>query len=184
MMMIIYRMPESLRERLAKPYLYNSSLIFVQGPREYVAFSLRTLLYSSLDTVHVVGDYTCETFLHYIGVPRLCVIDGNIMRSPFNISHITRYFEYVFNCVNPRGSISMDCIKKLQDALSLYKSLVIAKGEEDLLSLALMMYLPAGYIVYGIPKKGVVVVDVSSTKSETINLFSQFSLAILTPSSL
>jgi uncharacterized protein (UPF0218 family) len=47
-----------------------------------------------------------------------------------------------------------------------------------------MMYLPAGYIVYGIPKKGVVVVDVSSTKSETINLFSQFSLATLTPSSL
>jgi len=177
--MQVYKMPETLRGRLSRPYLYNPSLLFIEGPREYVAFTLRTLIYSYLSAVHVVGDYTCETFLQYIGTPRLCVIDGTVMRSFTDITHIVKYFEHIFNCTNPRGSISIDCIKKLRDALPLYKSLVVVEGEEDLLSLALMMLLPAGYVAYGIPRRGVVLVDVSVSRSEAVNLFSHFTLITL-----
>jgi uncharacterized protein (UPF0218 family) len=173
--MFVYRMPEDLRERLARPHLYNPTVLFIEGPREYVAFTLRTLLYSFLNVVYVVGDFTCETFLQYIGTPHLCVIDGTIMRKRSENLYITKSFEHVFSCVNPMSTISVDCIKKLQEALKHYKSLVIVKGEEDLLPLALLLLLPTGYIVFGIPKKGVALIDVSSyNRSEAVNIFSQF----------
>ncbi|MDK6029101.1 DUF359 domain-containing protein [Ignisphaera sp. 4213-co] len=175
--MIIYRMPDDLRKRLSAPHTYNKNLVVIKGPREYVAMVLRSIFYDKLHEVYVVGDYTCETFLLYIGIPRMCIVDGNIMRKPYEAHHtISKYFENVARCCNPRGAISSECIDVIRKALSIPKSLVVVDGEEDLLGLVLQSILLRGYVIYGLPHEGVAIADVLYSSIEAINLFAKFQL--------
>ncbi|MEM0062898.1 MAG: DUF359 domain-containing protein [Ignisphaera sp.] len=169
-------MPDELRKRLSAPQLFNKNLILLKGPREYVATILKSIFYDKLQDVYVVGDYTCETFLLHVGTPRMCIIDGNIMRKPHKSEHMLNYFEYVARCCNPRGSISVDCMTVIRDSMERPKSLVIVDGEEDLLALALQTTLLRGYVVYGLPNEGVAIADVTHSNIEAINIFSEFQL--------
>jgi len=174
-MQTVYRMPNNLRAQLSRPYEYNKSILFIEGPREYVAFTLRSYLYTHLYEVYVVGDYTCETFLNYIGMPRLCVIDNNVMRYHYNAMHNNiNKFVHIFRCSNPQGTISLDCLEKLREAYKAPRSLVIVDGEEDLLALALTLIVPSGFIVFGIPRKGVALINSREGKVDAVNKFSQF----------
>ena len=174
MKIVSYKMPESMRQRLSKPFLYDKNLLLLRGPREYVASVLRTLLYDKLYNVYVVGDYTCETFVQHIGLPRMCIIDGTTLRESYDTKHLLRFFDSLYECSNPRGTISMDCINKIKLALKGSRSIIFVHGEEDLLALALLIILPSGYVIYGIPHEGVAITDVIDSKVEAINIFSHF----------
>jgi len=74
-------MPLVFRQVLSKPYIYlqHGTTILI-GPREAIAFVLRSMHYTELYNIIVVGDYVCETFIKYIGVPRMCIVDGKTLR--------------------------------------------------------------------------------------------------------
>ncbi|MEL9939996.1 MAG: DUF359 domain-containing protein [Ignisphaera sp.] len=174
--MKIYKMPDELRKRLSSPQLFNKNLIVLKGPREYVATILKSIFYDKLQDVYVVGDYTCETFLLYVGIPRMCIIDGNIMRKPHKPEHMLNYFEHITRCYNPRGSISIDCINAIKGSMEKPRSLIIVDGEEDLLALFLQTNLLKGYVAYGLPNEGVAIADVTYSNVGAINIFSEFQL--------
>ena len=70
------------------------------------------------------------------------------------------------NVVNPAGTITAKSQLILYDAVQDGKCLaVIIDGEEDLLVLPLMVYMPFGsVIVYGQPREGMVVITVTEER--------------------
>jgi uncharacterized protein (UPF0218 family) len=173
-----YILPENLRKIFSYIHIYAENYVnSIKGLREFVGFKLRSELYIYLHRVAVVGDIVCSTFLNYVGVPRICIIDGKTLREFYNdINSFIKYFSYVFECRNSPGSISEGCIQTIVKALDIFhRALVVVKGEEDLLALAVSLVgRGIDYVVYGIPREGVGVIDVERFRVTAINLFTQF----------
>lgn len=163
---------------MAELHVYaEGSLTVVIGSREYVGLSLRAKLYCDLHRVAVIGDTVCYTFLKFVGIPRICVIDGKSLRIPINyMAEIMECYDCVTRCSNPPGTISQECLDVLNNAINSHRRcLIIVNGEEDLLVLATALNThKITYIVYGIPSKGVAVIDGEKFIETAINLFSQF----------
>lgn len=171
----LYAMPRELREMLARLHEHLYSYV-LRGPREYVGLTLRTLLHCELFQVYVVGDYVCRTFEIYVGIPKLCIVDTKTMRTHYEYPRQEAY-DSITSCRNPAGTISEECMKKLSDYVDNRHShaLILVEGEEDLLSLAVLLQASHGYLVYGIPKAGVAVVPIEpSNKVRALNIFSRF----------
>ncbi len=176
-MSIVYEMPPTFRETLSKPYIYlKHGTLLLTGSREAIAYTLRSQYYSELYNIIVVGDYVCETFVKYIGVPRLCIIDGRTLRHlDVNFDEIKKKFKYIETCRNPPGYISKTCLDAIYRCFKKgVDSLILVDGEEDLLTLASLIIIPHGYVVYGIPSLGVAISDTLSLKICATNIFSHF----------
>jgi uncharacterized protein (UPF0218 family) len=173
-----YILPEELRKTLAYIHIYAKEHINpITGLRDFIGFKLRSEFYGYLHRVAVVGDIVCSTFLGYVGVPRICIIDGKTLRELYRgVDVISKSFSYMLRCANPPGSISEECIQTIARALNtLYPVLVMIEGEEDLLALALCLIgKDIDYVIYGIPREGVGVIDVEKFRVTAINLFTQF----------
>ena len=74
---------------------------------------------------------------------------------------------------NPAGTISKALWKAIESTLSEEKSSKITvKGEEDLASLAVISMAPEGAkVIYGMPDRGMVVVDVNQQSKKRANDF-------------
>lgn len=177
--MILYLLPESLRSTLAKLHTYaENSITLFSGPRNYIGFKLRGELYPYLTRVAVVGDVVCTTFIEFVGVPRICIVDGKTLRTRYgNIEGVLHMFYNIHRCRNPPGTISSECLSTIASAMHYPgKQLVVVDGEEDLLALAAVLVgtKHIDYVAYGVPNEGVAVVDVEKFMVLAINLFSQF----------
>uniref|UniRef100_A0A7C5TFQ5 GTP-dependent dephospho-CoA kinase n=2 Tax=Ignisphaera aggregans TaxID=334771 RepID=A0A7C5TFQ5_9CREN len=177
MYITIYEMPLVFRQVLSKPYIYlqHGTTILI-GPREAIAFVLRSMHYTELYNIIVVGDYVCETFIKYIGVPRMCIVDGKTLRYlDIDSKEVKKSFEYVEVCINPQGYISKPCLETIDKCFREgLRSLIIVNGEEDLLALASLIIISQGYVVYGIPSIGVAISDATILKISVTNIFSHF----------
>lgn len=107
-----------------------------------------------------VGDYVTSHILDAGIHPEIAVVDHKIMRRDvdpieFNCDHET--------VSNPPGTITAESQRALFGALEHDNGFrLVAEGEEDLLVLPLMAYLPAGsVIVYGQPREGMVVITLT-----------------------
>ncbi len=170
-------MPEDLRTQLSNPEKYFDIAI-VEGPRIYVAHVLRTMLGNELVDVCVVGDYVCSTFIEYIGIPRICVVDGATLRELHRDVPWT-CFASVRRCVNPRGCISTNCIEVLNALPRAVPTLLYVEGEEDLLALYATASKICRYVLFGIPGRGVAIVDTERNYVKAINVLSRFRLVEL-----
>ena len=171
----LYVMPEELRKTLAQLHEHLYSYV-LKGPREYVGMALRILLHCKLFQVYVVGDYVCRTFEMYVGIPKLCIADMKTMRSLYEFP-TQEVYDIVITCRNPAGTISEECMKKLSIYIDNRYShiLLLVKGEEDLLGLAILLQASHGYLVYGIPRTGVAIIPIElDNKIRAHNIFSQF----------
>jgi len=108
-----------------------------------------------------VGDQVSKNMLKH-GIPLdVSIIDHKIMRkvtSPVNFKA-----ENIFRTRNPAGTITGESWKTIERAINCSgKTKVIVDGEEDLLTLVAVLSAPDGSIViYGQPKRGVVVIEVN-----------------------
>lgn len=111
-----------------------------------------------------VGDAVTAGLLSAGAKPWLCITDGMEGRRPF--SGEAPCYGRVFRVKNPSGTITRglwDAIKKA--GTSKGRSVIRVKGEEDLAVLPCILLYPCGTdIVYGLPGKGAVLVDVSPEK--------------------
>jgi GTP-dependent dephospho-CoA kinase len=116
-----------------------------------------------------VGDATTDRLNCYGIVPRVCVVDGRERRAQRkSIGGDSPLQNQVLQlkCSNPAGTISRRAVEVLVDAVR-YSNInpvrVIVQGEEDLLTLPILILVPAGSVVlYGQPFKGIVIVEVDS----------------------
>jgi uncharacterized protein (UPF0218 family) len=73
---------------------------------------------------------------------------------------------------NPKGNITPPLMRAIDDALLKKEGKIFVKGEEDLATLYCIAVAPIGsLVVYGQPKKGMVVVDVDKeSKKKAVSL--------------
>jgi len=172
-----FLMPNELRNLLAYFHIYKYPYVLtLRGDRESVGILLRLYYSNYIRETIVVGDYCCKTYLEFVGVPRLCIVDGKTLRnSDINISVIEKRFSYIERCINPGGCITLNCMETIKRC---YKAgipcLLIVDGEEDLLALASIILIDHGITIYGVPYEGVAIVPIDRAKIDAINIFSQF----------
>lgn len=173
-----YILPENLRRVLSLIHIYVKDHVqLITGSREFVGVELRSELYTYLHRVAVIGDIVCNTFLEYVGMPRICVIDGKTLREVHGyVNSFLDKFNEVFKCRNPPSSISTECIDVIAKALDNFvPKLVLVDGEEDLLALVVTLIgRGVDFVVFGIPREGVGLINVEGFKITAINFFSQF----------
>jgi GTP-dependent dephospho-CoA kinase len=116
-----------------------------------------------------VGDATTDRLNCYGIVPSVCVVDGRERRAQRKSIGGDSAFQdqaLQLKCSNPAGTISRKAVEVLVEAVR-YSNInpvrVIVQGEEDLLTLPLLILVPDGSVVlYGQPFKGIVIVEVDS----------------------
>ena len=134
-------------------------------------------LYSCVEDAKLivsVGDATTDRLYCYGIVPRVCVVDGRERRSQRkSIGGDSALQNQVLQlkCSNPAGTISRRAVEVLVEAVK-YSTInpvrVVVHGEEDLLTLPILVLTPAGSVVlYGQPLRGIVIVKVDSKTRRT-----------------
>jgi uncharacterized protein (UPF0218 family) len=111
-----------------------------------------------------VGDMVSRDISEYNYQPIIIIIDNKCMRK--KIAPRKFSVEKVFYASNPPGTITVEAIKAIKDALEIGKrSQIVIDGEEDLLTLIAILHAPEkALIVYGQPKEGFVVIKVTEKK--------------------
>jgi len=109
----------------------------------------------------VVGDFTAKNILDAGLHPDIVVIDHRTMR--VEVDPLDHGKKTVWNAYNPAGTITREACEILENAVILKREVsVIVEGEEDLLVLPLIVLMPVGsIIIYGQPREGMVVVEVT-----------------------
>ncbi len=110
-----------------------------------------------------VGDYVTSNILEAGIHPEIAVVDHKIMRRDVDPIEFKCDHESVDN---PPGTITAESQRALYGALEHTNGFrLVADGEEALLVLPLMAYLPEGsVIVYGQPREGMVVITLTEEK--------------------
>ena len=114
----------------------------------------------------VVGDFTTKNILDAGLHPDIYVVDHRVMR--VDVDPLNHGERKVFTANNPAGTIDAESWTALRKAVSLKsRASVIVEGEEDLLVLPLISLMPLGsLIVYGQPREGMVLVEVTEERKE------------------
>lgn len=91
----------------------------------------------------------------------IAVVDNKVMRKP--IVPVVLNMEKTFKLNNPAGTLTDEAWQVMRDAIEYEgRTKVLVEGEEDLLTLVAVLSAPYGsMVVYGQPKKGIVVLDVT-----------------------
>ncbi len=168
-------LPDSLRPMLARPLGTLLSGDDIQA----------ALIRNRQATVVTVGDMTTKVFLDSGIVPRLAVIDLHVQRQPymkFEDFHFPPEVHTVQVHSGP-GFISWEAVEAIKDWGYAVKhgnaekpTVIVVEGEEDLLTLPVVVHAPSGsYVYYGQPEQGVVEIAVNEDKvREVSDLLFQF----------
>jgi GTP-dependent dephospho-CoA kinase len=147
----VYRLPEGLRTKLAKPLgrLISSEEVKAQSFADLVA---------EAPMVIPVGDRVTETLGALGRIPDVQVIDSvenRKARLPPDVPYARR-----ISVENPPGTITEDAIGGIREAFRGKKPVRVAvKGEEDLLAIAVIALAPVSALIfYGQPGEGIVAV--------------------------
>jgi len=117
-----------------------------------------------------VGDIITMRFIKESRLPWISVIDGKTKRVVLE-NRIEEYNKPI-RVSNPPGTITFELWLSLEKACrSDEKTMILVDGEEDLATLPAIVLAPAGTtVLYGMPEKGVVVVDVSKAKERVMDI--------------
>jgi uncharacterized protein (UPF0218 family) len=136
-------------------------------------------LYSSIDdvlpliagkVVYTVGDVVTHNLLKQGITPAVAVVDGCTMRAP--CSRMPVVHGECIRVRNPAGTITDELTRALGNAIRNPPSTILVDGEEDLAVIPLVLAAPDGAIVlYGQPRKGVVLRAVDSEARRTAQKF-------------
>jgi hypothetical protein len=147
----VYKLPEGLRIRLARPWgrLFSAEEVKGQSFAELVR---------EASMVITVGDRVTETLGAQGRVPDVQVVDSREnrqQRAPPEVAFVRR-----IEVGNPAGTITEGAIEGIREALRGQKPARVAvKGEEDLLTLPVIALAPVSAVIfYGQPGEGIVAV--------------------------
>lgn len=157
----VYRLPESLRIRLARPVGRLFSAEEVKG-HSFAEVVRRAPM------VITVGDRVTETLGAQGRVPDVQVVDSKEnrkKRAPPDVAYARK-----IEVGNPPGTITEGAIEGIREALRGQKPVRVAvNGEEDLLAIPVIALAPVSAVIfYGQPGEGIVVVRVD-VKSKSRN---------------
>jgi len=160
-------LPEKLRSKLKKPF---GKLITYQPAIQLIQIIKK----EKPKIVIFVGDYCVKDALDHGLIPDLSIIDGKNLRKPFEKVPINNV--KVIKSKNPSATITSESWKKIriiiQEKLKKTikekpnKPVVLSiDGEEDLLVIPAVLESPNnGFVVYGQPHEGIVLIKTTFNK--------------------
>ncbi len=156
------RMPEELAPELRRPW----GRVYPSPSRD----TLRRLAESGV--LATVGDATTVSFVRVGAKPDVAVVDGRIARS-HEAPDVTGEFTLVLRLENPPGTITEASVAVIEEAflnaLDGDPTVVKVLGEEDLLTLVVLMVAPENSIVaYGLPGEGMVILRVTQALKDRV----------------
>ncbi|RLI79664.1 DUF359 domain-containing protein [Archaeoglobales archaeon] len=165
------KLPESLRNEFAKPHG-----ILYKGRGLDTILKIKEL--KKREKVACVGDLVSYYTLKAGYKPDIVILDKKTIRGKLEegivkeLDELTKnYDELVVE--NPQATITLDLVKTLDKAvknLGKKKTKIVVVGEEDLATMPLVYMMPLNSIVlYGQPRRGVVVIRVSEDKKVLIS---------------
>ncbi len=166
----VYRLPEALRPRLARPLGHLFTTAELSG-REFVELVRRAPLVAS------VGDRVTETIGTTGREPDVQIVDGlenRKSRKPPDVRY-TRLIEVE----NPPGTLSDETIMGVRSAFEGEKPVrVLVKGEEDLVAIPVIAMAPdSSMVFYGQPGEGIVAVRADKeTKSRNREIMAEMGI--------
>ena len=147
----VFRLPEELRPKLAKPL----GRLFTGAEVNGAEFGE---LVRGAPMVITVGDRVTETLEDSGRTPDVQVVDGVERRGRRDLPKVP--YARLVKVKNPAGTLTLGAISGLRKALEGKKPVrVLVDGEEDLVAIVAVAMAPASAVVfYGQPKVGVVAV--------------------------
>ena len=127
--------------------------------------------------IATIGDICTIKIFEQIREPNLAIVDlktkRNISLDNNQLKTIMKIGINKIEVENPPGSISNQMWKAIESSFSNEKNTrITVKGEEDLAALAVISMAPKGAkVIYGMPDRGMVVVDVNQQSKMRANNF-------------
>lgn len=169
-----YSLPANLRRRLKKPL---GTLI--RGSFNETMDKLKVLVAREKPPLVVsVGDVVSKNLTENQIHPHLLIVDNKVMR--VNIEPAPLKADVEKHVKNPPGTITFEALNAIKEALKGHRRLkLVVDGEEDLLTLAAVLYAPVNsIIVYGQPHEGIVIVKATQrTKAEVAEILKAMQVA-------
>ena len=166
-MAVVYKITPSLRVKLKEPFG-----LLLRGTFSETMCKLESIVKREQPRMIIsVGD-TVSRNLHAYGInPQLSITDNKSMRR--RVQPAIFQTKRVVRVENPQGTITEGTIAAIRDALQGDEEVhLVVDGEEDLLTLIAVLYAPEkSWVVYGQPREGAVVVEVTpEKKAETAEI--------------
>jgi len=151
-----------LRPEMAEELKTTNSEIYAKAPS----------FLNQSDYIATVGDICTIKIIEEIRVPNLMIIDYKTKRNIDLDEAQTKVIEdvdcYSVNIRNKAGTITAELVNAIEKAIYSNKTTkIIVDGEEDLATLpAIKLCKNGAKVIYGMPDKGMVVVDVNQQTKE------------------
>jgi len=158
------RLTPELRKKLKKPIG-----TLVRGSFNETMKKLKYLVEQENPPVMIsVGDVVSKNLTENSIFPKLYIVDNKVMRK--RIQPIALKADKTFFVRNPPGTITEQALATIQEALERNRRVkIVVDGEEDLLTLAAILYAPENsFVIYGQPLEGIVVVKVTKQKRKEV----------------
>ena len=134
---------------------------------------------SLLDSEYIatIGDICTLKIFDEIREPELCIIDMKTKRdTPLDVTQkdkMEKIGKRRVNVDNKAGTISNELWDSIDEAINTpMNTMIVVNGEEDLATLAVISMVKMGAkVIYGMPDKGMVVVDVNQQEKKRANSF-------------
>ena len=162
-----YALPDSLREELQIPI----GEIYKEVKDTLPLFTQTKLLIS-------VGDIVSTSLLEAGITPNIAIVDFRTRREALDEKTITKHYSHVDKTLsNPHGTINPEIANVILATSRINQTTILkVDGEEDLLTLPVILLAPLGTVViYGQYEVGMIVVEVTEEIKKVIkDLLSQF----------
>jgi uncharacterized protein (UPF0218 family) len=159
-----YRLTPELRKKLKKPI---GTLL--RGSFDETIKKLKDLVQKENPPMIVsVGDSVSRNLTENDMFPKLSIVDNKVMRK--RIQPIALTADKTLYVKNRPGTITDEALATIQEALEHNRRVkIVVDGEEDLLTLAAVLYASENsFVVYGQPLEGIVVVKVTEQKKKEV----------------
>lgn len=159
-----YRLTPELRKKLKKPI---GTLI--RGSFDETMKELKDLVEKENPPMIIsVGDSVSKNLAKNNMFLKLSIVDNKVMRK--RIQPIALAADKTLYVKNPPATITEEALTTIQEALEQNRCVkIVVDGEEDLLTLAAVLYAPENsFVVYGQPLEGIVVVKVTKQKKKEV----------------
>lgn len=166
------KLPEALRDRLKVPV----GELIPGPPRRSIVRLKRIILSMKPSKIICVGDFVSKLLLDSYMPVDLVVVDNRSMRR--RTRRLRTDSKRTFWVNNPAGTIAAAAWAALSEAIRKQGSMLLVKGEEDLLTLPVIALAPRNaLVIYGQPHEGMVAVRVDTPKkTEIVSLISQMKI--------
>jgi uncharacterized protein (UPF0218 family) len=161
----MYQINDKIRVELKQPL---GKLVIGQPP-ETMKYLKKELAKKKPSKLFAIGDCITLNLIKFSIEADLYVVDNKIMRKPIQPLPLEKI--KTIKVKNPAGTITkeaFEAIRKGSKSSSVIRILV--DGEEDLLTLPAIKFAPIGtLILYGQPKRGMVMVRVTNTIQKKVD---------------